>query len=247
MAIDTTDIDGLRMFTISSPDGKPDTCVVHFHGGAYVEPIDPFHWRFGSGLVRDTSVTWWLPDYPLAPDQTAAKTVPQAAALVDHAMRVFGPANVIVLGDSAGGGLALAAAHHLRDAGRQQPRAIVLVAPWGDVTMTDPVQRAMERHDLMLWCDALVEAGRVYAGAQAVTHPLVSPLFGDQTGLAPVTIFIGTKDILLPDARRLAAQLRASGNDVRYHEVPEMQHDFPLFPLVRESRIAREQIAALLR
>ena len=227
-------------------DGAPPRAVF-LHGGAYIGEIGPYHWAFVAHLVRRARVAVAVPVQPLAPRWTAATTVPAVADLVAEVLDGAGPAGVTLVGDSAGAGLALAAARHLRDAGGPRPRRLVLVAPWVDVTMTHPDQPALEPGDLMLNRGYLAEAGRLYAGDLDVRDPQVSPLQGDLRGLPPLTVLVGADDLLLPDARRLHDAARAAGVDVDLVVAPGMQHDYPLFPLLPEAKAARAQLVGLLQ
>ena len=108
------------------------------------------------------------------------------------------------------------------------PPALVLLSPWLDVTMTDPAQIELEKVDPLLVRAGPKAAGRWYAGAMSTTDPRVSPLYGEIAGLPPILMFCGTHDILLTDARRLAARAAAEGGDVEYHEEPGLMHVYPL-------------------
>jgi acetyl esterase/lipase len=150
------------------------------------------------------------------------------------------------MGDSAGGGLALSLTMQAIRAGLAKPAALVLLSPWLDVTMTDPAQEEIEKVDPLLVRAGPRAAGRWYAGAMSTTDPRVSPLYGDIAGLPPILMFCGTHDILVADARRLAARAAAEHADVEYHEEPGLMHVYPMlfFP---ESRKAQDRIAHFVR
>ena len=194
-----------------APRGRATRRIVHLHGGAYIGEVLMPHWTALARLARAVPARCTVPIYPLAPHATAARTVPEVAAVVAAAIGGTDPADVVLSGDSAGGGLALAVAQHLRDTGSPQPARIVLLAPWLDVAMTDPRQDALEPLDRMLGRAGLAEAGRLYAGDLDVRDPRVSPLHGDLSGLAPITVYAGTHDLLHPDALALVERARARG------------------------------------
>ena len=229
-----------------APRGPATRRIVHLHGGAYIGELVTPHWTALARLVRAVPARCTVPIYPLAPHATAARTVPGVAALVAAAIDGTGAPDVVLTGDSAGGGLALAVAQHLRDTGSPQPARIVLVAPWLDVTMTDPRQEVLEPLDRMLGRAGLAEAGRLYAGELDLRDPRVSPLHGDLTGLAPITVFAGTHDLLHPDALALVDRARAVGVAVDLVEGPGQQHVYPLLP-TPEGRAALDAVAALVR
>jgi acetyl esterase/lipase len=112
--------------------------------------------------------------------------------------------------------------------------------------MGRPEQRVLEAGDLMLSVSGLAACGRLHAGGLEPTDPRVSPLYGDLRGLPPVSVFVGDRDILVTDARRLCEKARAAGAEVDYAEAPGMQHVYPMLPLLPESAAARRRIAQLL-
>lgn len=242
----------------------PTTTVIYFHGGAYVREAISQHWGLVEQLLREVPARVVFPRYPLAPGthpgpsssdpeaaptpSSAEATVTGAAGLIAHWAAMVGAGEVVVMGDSAGAGLALAAVQHLRDigGGGGLPRQLVLISPWLDVTMSDPEQAALERGDPILGRAGLAEAGRIYAAELGVEHPFASPLFGSMTDLPPLTVLASTGDLLLPDARRLVAAARAAGVDVDYDEQPGLFHDFALLP-VPEGGAARALLVAACR
>nr|WP_271213194.1 alpha/beta hydrolase fold domain-containing protein [Rhodococcus wratislaviensis]GLK40213.1 esterase [Rhodococcus wratislaviensis] len=238
---------GFPVFTIEPDSGRSGKTVIDFHGGAYVREIVSFHWLFARTITAAASVRLLLPIYPLAPHRTAARTVADAADIIESAISTQGADNVAVIGDSAGGGIALAAAQELKRRGAPQPSRLILLSPWLDVTMSDPAQATIEKRDILLARGGLKEAGRLYAGDLEVTDWRVSPLFGDLTGLAPMSVYTGTHDILVTDSRALTQRARDAGATVDYTEEIGMQHDYALFPLIRQAHTAREGIARILR
>jgi acetyl esterase/lipase len=190
-----------------------------------------------------------VPDYPLAPERTAAVTVPWTTDVYAAAAAAAAAAGrrVVLMGDSAGGGLALAVAVAARDRGLPMPAAMVLLSPWLDVGMTAPDAEELDRRDRMLPRRGLVTAGRAYAGAAGVADPLASPLFADLAGLPPTTILASTTEGLIADARRLAARAaQIPGWRVDVRETPDMVHDWLLFGFLPEARAAISEVAGIL-
>jgi len=213
--------------------------VIYFHGGSYLNEIVRQHWQFIGYMARHAPANVTVPIYPLAPRGTAEITVPAMADLIaDVIRRTAGPRRVTLIGDSAGGGLALAATQLLRDSGRPLPHALVLIAPWLDLTMSHPDQPRLTRIDPMLDLPGLAEAGRLYAAGLGPEHPFASPLRGDLTGLPPITVYTGTRDILHPDSLALAeyAEVRVGQG---------MPHVYPLLPMP-EGASARAEIARII-
>jgi epsilon-lactone hydrolase len=240
-------VDGVPVYSLAA--GPADrTCrrILYLHGGGYTGQISPLHWKFIRSVAQGSSAEVSVPIYPLAPLGTAASTVALVGGLLCELMVANPSEEMVVMGDSAGGGMALAVAQACRDAGGPQPAGVILISPWLDVTFSDPRQADAEARDVMLSRPGLAESARLYAGDLPATDPRVSPLFGEMSGLAPIDVFIGTADLLHPDALRLAGRCRAAGVACGLHEAAGMPHVYPLLPLLREGAQAREAIAALV-
>jgi acetyl esterase/lipase len=237
---------GWRVYEMA-PWGRalPAHRVIYFHGGGYVSEVDSAHWGMCRRMARLVPARVSLPIYPLAPGATAASTVATAVQIAADALRAAGADHLVTLmGDSAGGGLALAVAQGLRDKGVGRP-GLVLIAPWVDLSMNDEGIDPATR-DPMLSVPRLRRAGEMYAGELPITDPRVSPLHGDLSGLGPMTILVGTRDLLLRDAQRLRDLAVAQGVPVDYHEAEGLIHVWPLLPLP-EARRARATLVESIR
>lgn len=237
---------GWRVYEMA-PWGRelPRHRVIYLHGGGYVSEIDQAHWGVCRRMATLVPARVVVPIYPLAPTHTASHTVPIAAEIVADVIRDAGDDTLVTLmGDSAGGGMALAVAQLLRDNGIGRPR-LVLIAPWLDLATMAEVEPGATR-DPMLSVPRLTRAAELYAGELPLEHPWVSPLFGSVEGLGPMTVFVGTRDLLLRDARRLRAAAREGGIPCEYHEAPGLIHVWPILPLP-EARQARSAIVGSIR
>ncbi|MEU5807855.1 MULTISPECIES: alpha/beta hydrolase fold domain-containing protein [unclassified Streptomyces] len=234
------------VYDVSPRGAEPAAQVLYVHGGGYIHELVRPHWAMIRTLVTQAQARVVVPAYILAPRGTADRTVPVAADLLSGLIEGGGDGGTVLIGDSAGAGLALAAAQRLRDRTGAQPSRIVLISPWLDLTMSHPDQAALEADDPVLARPGLLEAGRLYAGTLAADDPRVSPLHGSFAGLAPMTVFTGTRDVLSPDSRELLRRARAAGAEVEFHEEPGLPHVYPLLP-VPEGRAARDRIVELIR
>jgi len=237
--------DGWPLYEVAPRGGRPAGRVLFLHGGAYFREMRDWHWRFVERLVRDTNLSVLVPIYPLAPLGTADAVVPAVVGLVeDVRRRPDGP--VVLVGDSAGAGMAVAAAQELAASDPGGLAALVLVSPWVDVACDDPgvVERAGQ--DPWLQAPGLRAAGDAYRGPLARDHPWVSPIHGPLGGLPPMLVLSGTDDILNADAHRFVDAVVAAGGEVELVEGEQMIHDYPLHP-TPEGRAARAHIAAWLR
>lgn len=240
-----TEVDGTLVYR-AKPPGDAARAFVYLHGGSYITEITAAQWELVMDLARASGSTCLVPICPLAPSETAEQIVARAAAVIAAAVEEFGAEHLSVFGDSAGGGLAVAAVQQLRDSGAPLPSRLVLLAPWLDVELRHPDQEAIKPLDLMARPAYLLDAGRVYAGDLPTDDWRVSPLFGDFTGLPPMHVFTGSHDIIVTDSRQLVDRVHAAGGRIDYTEAPGMQHVYPILPLLGEARSTKRKVAKLL-
>lgn len=243
----TTDREPFDVHTIRPRGTRPRTSVVYLHGGGYVAPADPVHLRHALRLARhlgDAEVV--MPCYPLAPEATWRDSheplVTMLAGLTARQDRV------VVAGDSAGGGLALAVVQGLRDAGGTLPSHVVLHAPWVDLTTSTPDTYELDAVDPWLFIGKLELYAEWWAGDPAdLGRPEVSPALGDLSGLPPTLVTCGTRDLLVPGCRLLADRAAAAGWDLTYLEAPDLIHVFAILPGLPEARRAWRHTKEFLR
>jgi len=212
--VQSSEFEGMPVWTLQSPGSTSDKTVVAIHGGAYVYKPTLFHWLDYAAMARDTGATIIVPIYPLAPQGTAATVVPQTADLISYEIDQRGAENVSVYGDSAGGGLALAAVQELVRRGDPVPGRMVLISPWLDVSMSDPASQTID--DPILNYAELQRFGLLWAGDLDPADPRVSPLFGSLEGLPPTAVYSGSLDLLSPDTLRLRERALAEGADITF-------------------------------
>jgi monoterpene epsilon-lactone hydrolase len=219
---------------------NPDTgnYVIFLHGGGYINQIVRAHWRIIGYLTRNAHVRCIIPIYPLAPNITASDVVPAMGQLLHKILEEAGTVKVTVIGNSAGAGLALAAAQWLRDSGYRQPDKLVLISPGINASISRPEQTLIAANDPLLDTAGTIEGARLYAGDLDLAHPFVSPLNGDFHGLAPMLVFSGTLDLLYPDSIDLATKAQAAGVPVELHLRKGQPHNYAGMP-TREGREAR--------
>ena len=182
--------------TPAHPDGN---YVVAIHGGAFIFPPSIFHWLDYTVMAYQTGATIEVPIYPLLQQGgTAATVVPKMAGFINMEVGAHGPSNVSVIGDSAGGNLALAATEYMVAQGETVPTSMVLLSPWLNLAMTNPNIGLVQ--DPLLPFGPAQELGKVWAGSLPVSNYMVSPLNGSLTGLPHTTVYSGNLDILSPDA-----------------------------------------------
>lgn len=232
-------ISGTRTFRLRRRKAaSAPTRILYLHGGAYVFDLMASQWPIVTGFVDRTNTEVVVPLYPLAPEHQVEAGLTSVEAVYRSLADEVGAGNVIIVGDSAGGGLALALAHRLRDTKIAMPGALILFFPWLDATVSGADQPELERIDPVLSIEQLREAGRRWSGNQPDDRK-ASPLFDNQTGLPPVLVLVGTKDLLLSDARRFAQSHHAAV----VHEFPGMFHGFVCAPIPEAKRALDESAA----
>ncbi|QTD56719.1 alpha/beta hydrolase fold domain-containing protein [Parasphingorhabdus cellanae] len=237
--------DGHPIFTLSPQSGSGRR-ILYIHGGAYVLDMQPGYWGLLGEMVHRTDAAVVAPCYPLTPEHDWQQSYDWMMAVYDELVAEVDADNIIIMGDSAGAGFALGLTQILRDQGKAMPHKMVLLSPWLDVSMTDPMQPALAKKDRILGIDGLRAAGRWWAGESGeVGAPPVSPLFGRLDDLPPIAVFTGTFDLLWPDARKFKEKAEAADLFLNYFEFPAMQHVWMLFP-IPEAKKARQQIAAFI-
>lgn len=233
-------------YVITPRGTDPRRTLVYLHGGGYVAGIDPFHVRFVASLASQLGLRVVLPDYPLAPEHTWRDS---HETLAELAARWAKDSDELLLGgDSAGGGYALALALTLRDRGGPHAGRMVLLSPWVDLTTSTPESEEFARRDPWLHLGKLRAYADWWAGsADDLGRPEVSPALADLAGLPSTLMVCGTRDTLTPGCRLLARRAAEAGWDLSYVEAPGLIHVYPLLPGVPEAREARATIREFLR
>jgi monoterpene epsilon-lactone hydrolase len=228
VAVTRESVAGLPAVVVSA--ATPGPTVLHFHGGGYCvgSARTPLVWA--AHLAAKTGCRVILPEYRLAPEHPFPAAFEDADTILAEVCGEAGAASVVVSGDSAGGGLALAVLMARRDAGREPLAGGILLSPWLDLTRDRRAIPALVRLDVLLspgWLEACAHA---YAGETDLGDVRVSPLRAGPEGLPPLLIQSPARDLLAPDAERMAARAAAAGVDVTYTRWPRLWHDFMLQP-----------------
>ncbi len=221
---------GVRTDTVTAIGERPTRTVVHLHGGGYCVGSAKIVRGWAARLAAKASCQVVLPDYRLAPEHPFPAGLDDARALLDALPGDVDPASVVLSGDSAGAGLAMALMLARREAGEQLPAGCILISPWLDLTVDRRADADLVRRDVLLSPRWLKACATAYASPSNWADPLLSPLLAEHDGLPPLLIQSSSDDVLAPDSQRLAASAGAAKVDVTYTKWPGVGHDFALQP-----------------
>jgi acetyl esterase/lipase len=234
---------------ITTPAADHEQVILHLHSGGYYTGSINTHRDLVARLGRAAGMRALAIDYRLAPEH------PYPAALEDATTAYrwlvatgYEPANIIIAGDSSGGGLALAMLVNLRDAGDPLPAGAVCLSPWTDLALTGGSIKSKAKADPINKPDVLKFGAALYAGQYDLKTPLISPLYAELRELPPILIQVGTEETLLDDSTRLAEHARAAGVEVTLEIWKGMIHDFQLYArFLPEARQAIEGVGMFMR
>lgn len=248
--LEDVDIEGMPGEWVRPARAQPGRVLLYLHGGGYVLGSLNTHRALVGTLAQRCGVTALAINYRKAPEY------PFPAALDDARLAYrwllaqgYKPANIMVAGDSAGGGLALALLLALRDAGEPLPAAAIGLSPWTDLLLpAGKLRRVAQEESQVLEALEIRGWGPLYAAETPLAHPLLSPVQADLQGLPPLLIQISDAEVLGDDVQRFAAKARAAGTPVTLQVFEGLVHWWHLFwRFLPEARTALDQVADFTR
>ncbi|HKQ76081.1 MAG TPA: alpha/beta hydrolase [Blastocatellia bacterium] len=249
VSVATTDAGGVNAEWAHAQNARRDAVILYFHGGGYAIGSLTSHRHLVAALSQAAGMGALAVDYRLSPEH------PFPAA-VDDAVRAYqwllesgvAPNDIVIAGDSAGGGLTVATLIALRERGLPQVAAGVCLSSWVDLTLTAESYTTRADLDPIVTRESLTAWTQAYMQGQDARMPLASPLFADLAGLPPLLIQVGTDEVLLDDSISLAARAKAAGVDATLEVWDEMIHVWHYFyPMLREGREAIARIGDFIR
>jgi acetyl esterase/lipase len=233
------------------PQHPVDDCaIIYFHGGAYVLGSAAAYRNLVGQIAARAKVAIFIADYGLAPEHPFPAAVNEAAAIY-RGLAASGMSKLVIAGDSAGGGLALALLQSVTSAANDEtvpkPLAAVVMSLWADLALTGESMETRAESDPILTRDSLNQAAQLYLGNKDRHDPKASPLYGEVTGLPPVMFHVGEDEILLDDSRRFANRIEAAGKVAQLHIWEGMTHVFPSNVSLQAAKDALDEIGAFLR
>lgn len=221
----------------------PGKAILYLHGGAYTAGCLAYAKGFGGVLAELTRFRTLCVGYRLAPEFPYPAALEDALSAYRRMLEEYEPADILLVGESAGGGLSYCLCLKLKELGLPQPARIVALSPWTDLTVS-AVRAECEPVDSVLTQEGLRYSAALYAG-ERLTEPTVSPLFGDLSGLPPSLIFAGSEEVLLGDSVNMAQKLKEQGCACELNVEEGMWHVYALYP-IPEARKTLERIRAYL-
>jgi acetyl esterase/lipase len=231
------------------PDGAdPQRALLYLHGGGYMIGSPATVMYMTSSLAAQAGMVCFALDYPLAPEHPFPAAPDNALAAYKMLLdKGFRPERIVLAGDSAGGGLALATLLNIRDHGLPLPAGAYLLSPWTDLSNSFSTHSSKSQLDSLLSNDMTRAMASAYAGAHDLRNPLISPAWADLRGLPPLLIHAGSFELLLDDALTVARNAAWADVPVRLTLWPGYGHVFQNYSQLRGAKQALQEGAAFLR
>ena len=247
--VEKVDAGGVPAEMVTADDTPADRTILYLHGGGYVIGSPATHRELASRISRDAGAHVLVIDYRLAPESPFPAPVEDAVTayrwLLERGSR---PEELIVAGDSAGGGLTVATLVSLRDQGIPLPSCGVCLSPWVDMEGVGDSMSSRAHLDPMVQRDGLVAMAGVYLGEAGPRSPLAAPLYADLEGLPPLLVQVGERETLYDDATRLVKRAEDAGVVVEFQSWDDMVHVWHLFaPILDEGQEAIEHIGRFVK
>lgn len=235
---------GMDTYVLNKKNNN-STVIMYIHGGGYVSQASSQHWSMLNRIAKNTNAQVVVPIYPLAPFATYKRSYTLLTNLYNTIQENKQTKKTVLMGDSAGGGLALGLAESFAKKGIPQPDSMILLSPWADITMQNPQTKKYEKVDPMLDRNTLIADGKSWAGSTNTKNYHVSPINGDLSKLKNVTLFVGTREMFYPDVIKLNNKLTNANVKTKLHIGNGLNHVFPAYPTIEGHR-ATKQISNII-
>ena len=237
-AVEKIQVNGCSAYWLSKGKMK-NGVLVYLHGGAFVVGPIKWQWEYISDMSLKGDMAALVIDYRQLPDHPFPAGLNDVTHVLMNLLDNERPDTWFLLGDSAGGNLALATTYQLRDKGYRLPSKLILMSPFLDASLQNPDIDKNEEDDPFLSRD-LRTGKKQYAPDEELYNPLVSPMFGKLEGLPPILLQVGTSEIMLWDSRKFYKKCREAGVEVEYEEYEGMFHAFQIVSMLPEAKEARK-------
>ena len=214
-----------------------DRVVVYLHGGGYVRQPRLHHWKYINKLANKVGNVV-VPIYPKAPNHHPNEVFDLMTEFYQHLLKQY--STVVLMGDSSGGGLALALCQHWGEMGLQQPTKTILFSPWVDLTLSNPEIDEYQKKEPLISAASERIWAKVWAQDMSLTDPRISPIFGRMDKLSEVILYSGDREILYPDLRKLYEVMKQQGANVKYVVGRGMNHVYQVYPIPEAKKALAE-------
>jgi epsilon-lactone hydrolase len=241
-------IEGIYSEWISTNQTEEDKVILYLHGGGYGYCSADTHRSLAARIMIESGVKVLLPEYRLAPEHPFPAAIEDTLTIYRWLLKQgYKSSNIMFAGDSAGGGLSVAATLMLRDLSEPLPAAVICLSPWVDLTSSGESYKENNEIDPYLRKDLVRITAQAYAGGESLDHRLISPVFADLSGFPPLFIQVGSIEILLSDAQLLADRARQAGVEVQLEVWDGMWHVWQISNRLPEAKKATKEIGSFVK
>ena len=242
--IDEIQTDDMKLFYMNV-ESETDTLIIYLHGGAYVQEILTLHWLMLDKITRNVDAKFIIPDYPLAPFADHRVCYEKMTNFYEKCLKYYGDKKIILMGDSAGAGLCIGLSMFFAEKGLKTPDKLILLSPWVELKLDDPILKEYEKSDPTLNIAELQVDAKYWANGTDLEDYRLSPLYGDVSCLKEVHLFTGSRELFYPDILEFDRKLEEKGVAHQLYVGEELCHVYPAYP-IPEAREAIEQICTII-
>ncbi len=241
-------IEGIKSEWLIPENTDSEKIILYAHGGGYVSGSCSDHRGFVSKFAKNTGVTNLIYEYRLAPENPFPAAIDDSIKIYQWILSSgFKPANILIAGESAGGGLCLAILLALKELNITLPAAAIAISPWTDLTCSSDSYRTKHKVSVAP-LNSWTVFSKYYVGDNQATSPLISPLFGDLKGLPPIFVNSGVDDELFEDGKKFCLKAKSAGVDITFKPGIGMVHCYPLLaPMFPEATVAMNEIVDFIK
>lgn len=222
----------MQVFVLNEGNNQAQKVILYLHGGGWTNQPLSFHWRFVDRLAQTLDAKVIVPIYPKVPHFNAGHAFAKLLALYKATIETISdPKQLVIMGDSAGGNLSLGLVQLLKREQLPQPKEIIVLSACVDMTFENPAIPGYEKKDPLLSAGGIAVITERWADGKTLTDPLLSPIYGDFTEIAPISHFLGTHESLYPDGVAFDKKLTDKGIAIDTFVYPKMNHVFVLMPI----------------
>lgn len=236
----------MQVFILNDQKSSSQMVILYIHGGAWTNQPLNLHWLFMDKMAQALNAKVIAPIYPKVPHFSYQDTYPKMLSLYKEILASIESSNQLtIIGDSAGGNIALGLIQLLKRDGLPQPQDIILLSACVDMSLENPLIQEYEENDPMLASEGMEVITKIWAADKALKDPIISPIYGDFQGVGKITHFIGSHESLYPDAIQFDEKLTEQGVAINTFVYPKMNHVFVVMPLP-EAVDAQQKIINIL-